>query len=340
EIWAVAEIATGNAYAIKKGVDVDGMRQVSGEVLLRFPEFHGESGASIIRERENYLLVPMTNEAGQLRAVQAISEDGAVKSFMRGAQKKGTMLVIGAESFDELIASSPSAVAYSEGVATGASFRMASGLPVVVCFDAGNLETVVAQTAPKLPTDLLAVLAADNDQFHVERALGFLSDKLGLNPHLLDGQVVNVLNGENKTRQITLGEAIADGEWHQTAKGAYRMAMSNEEIGDAIRSVMVEIVPVGGRTIRTTFENRGLEAGRVALDALEKANVNAVMLVPTFTSLVGRPTDWNDLHKKAGLSAVSAALQLVDELELPGIATEIEMHGLERQRSRAMAIER
>lgn len=311
EIWNLGESAEGHGYVLKKGVSAEGLRQVSGAVLLRYPGFHGESGKSVIRGSDNYLIVPMQNAAGQLRAVQAISPDGKIKSFMSGAQKKGTMFILGAESLDVLISSNPLGVAFSEGGATGASFRSGSSLPTIVCFDAGNLETVVAEVTAMLPPETLRVLALDNDLFHVERAIGFLSEKLGLNPYKADGQVVKSAIDSIHTRSVSLGEAIADGEWHQVPQGTYRMLIEHEDQSDAVRSIQVEVVPVNGRKIQSKFSNRGLEAGRVAMATIEQGGGRGLMAIPSFVSLEGRPTDWNDLHQREGLSAMKSKLRAI-----------------------------
>jgi hypothetical protein len=102
EILVRGADANGHPYAVRKGIPAEGLRQVRGAVLLEYQEFRGESGRSAIRPDGMYLVVPMCDSAGQVRAVQAISEDGRIKSFMRGAQKKGLMSVLGASSLEAL----------------------------------------------------------------------------------------------------------------------------------------------------------------------------------------------------------------------------------------------
>lgn len=315
EIWAMGVPADKHGYVLRKGISAEGLRQVRGAVLRQYDEFRSEGGSSIIRERDDYLIVPMSNASGKLRAVQAINADGLVKTFMRGAQKKGTMLVLGSQSFDELAGQcgldSGAEVAYVEGVATGASYREASGGPVVVCFDAGNLEAVVAQTFSALPQGASCVLAVDNDQFHVERALGFLSDKLGVNPHVAGGPLLEVMSGLDGVRQVSLGDVVADGQWQQAARGTYRVSMVREGEGGAVRSMAVEVVPENGeRQMRATFVNRGVEAGRTALEAIPPGGGGrrVVTVMPEFKSLAGRPTDWNDLAQVEGVAAINAIL--------------------------------
>lgn len=332
EIWELGNAADSHGYVAKKGISPEGLRQISGSVLLRFEEFKGESGKSVIRANEDYLIVPMSNMAGALRAVQAISADGAVKSFMRGAQKKGTMCVLGNKSLASVKESSATAVAYAEGIATGASVHAGSALPVIVCFDAGNLETVAAMTSSILPARMSRVLAVDNDQFFVERALGFLAMNAGLNPHAPDGALVAVANGR-QARSVALGEMKADGHWHETAKGSYCASLVYEDGGELVRSIVVEVVPKEERKIRATFENRGIEAGRAAIACLNdqaskgrEAAARTLMVIPEFKDVDGRPTDFNDLAKQEGLKAVAKQLEaggaIPSVLEAPGFAKE------------------
>ncbi|AMR78054.1 DUF5710 domain-containing protein [Cupriavidus nantongensis] len=333
EIVAQGQPAAGHGYVRKKGIAAEGLVQVSGKVLLGYEEFIGENGKSAIREDQNYLIVPMRNAAGEIRAVQAINEDGTVKSFMRGAQKKGTMTVLGAPSLDALCAhavASPDQAAraalFVEGFATGASVRQPTGLPVIVCFDAGNLEAVAAEASRKWPDNIVPIMAVDNDQFHVERALGYLAKDLGVNPNSQRGSMVEVLSGKYSSRMVSLGDAVADGEWHQAPKGRYCMSLEREHDSTEVRSISIEAVTQEGqRPVRLSFGNRGVEAGRAALDAFagpakegeqeQGTTSRAVMLVPEFKSLQGRPTDWNDLAGSEGAQSVSR--QVMSALGIP-----------------------
>lgn len=307
-IWDSAGPADGHGYVVKKRIVASEFKQISGDKLLNFPEFIGKSGVSIIRANEDYLLVPMRNAAGDLRAVQAISADGAVKSFMKGAQKKGTMLVLGVSSFDALCqqASPPASVSYVEGVATGASLYSAGVGPVVICFDAGNLEAVGISTIDALPAQTIPVIAIDNDQFHVERALGFLSVQLGVNPHSPSAASLNVTSGASKHRSVRLGGAVADGQWQQANNGSYCMRVQLDDANQCVRALEVECVPnKNGRKSTITFVNRGAEVGLKVMAATAKNGISrAIVVAPEFASLKGRPTDWNDLARVEGLEAV------------------------------------
>ena len=82
--------------------------------------------------------------------------------------------------------------------------------------------------------------------------------------------------------------------------------------GDFVRSVHVSVVPFdGGRKTSATFSNRGIEAGLAVGPGVyrDKKGAGPVMAAPYFSSLEGRPTDWNDLAQREGLEAVRSALR-------------------------------
>lgn len=136
--WRRARPAEAHPYLAKKGVAAHGMRQ---------------------DDRGN-LLVPMQDAAGRLWGVQTIAPDGG-KLFMRDGRKTGTFAVLG-EMRDER---QPLVIA--EGFATAATVREATGLPVVVAFDAGNLAPVAEAIRARDPARPL-IFAADNDH-HLPR---------------------------------------------------------------------------------------------------------------------------------------------------------------------------
>lgn len=318
ELVAMGEPADKHGYVRKKGISAAGLYQLRGDVLLQYPEFTGENGNTVIRPNDVYLIVPMCTAAGEIRAVQAINEDGGVKCFMRGAQKQGTMFVLGGQSFDEILskASTP-AVAFVEGMATGKTFHEASGAPTVVCFDAGNLQKVVAEHATRVPHHVLPILAVDNDQFFVERALGFVSERLGTNPHTPGGDVVEVASSANGTRSVELGDLVADGNWHQCRGGTYCVSLDADPDTGLVQSVAVNLMPYEeSRKVQATFFNTGLEAGIKAQScfALDGSSNRAALAIPEFASLNGRPTDWNDLAQREGIDMVRDKLRAVDRI--------------------------
>lgn len=320
-IWALGRDAQGHGYLNIKQIDALGLKQISGSVLLEYAEFRSEQGGSVIREGESYLLVPLVDRDNELASLQAISSDGSIKVFMRGAKKSGCMFVLGAESFQSVVADkSVRAISFVEGVATGKSLVAACSHPVVVCFDAGNLETVMLQSAEAIAPDVTMVAAVDNDQFHIERALEFVSARVGVMPFGEGGHAVRVTSGLGSLRDVYCGDVQVTGEWVNAPSGSYRFSLVTDEKTKAVHSAVVEVLEGSAADKRSvTFSNRGLRAGQVVIDALlQKDSARAVALaIPEFCRLVGRPTDWNDLMlaegggqvrnvlRKAGVDSVS-----------------------------------
>jgi len=111
-----------------------------------------------VRFCKGQLVIPMYN-TGELVSLQWIKPDGQ-KTFMTGTPKKGSYFLIGK------ITDKTDVVALVEGYATGASVHMATGWPVFVAFDAGNLEPVAQQIRQKLPNAKI-IICADNDPSRV-----------------------------------------------------------------------------------------------------------------------------------------------------------------------------
>lgn len=130
-------------------------------------------------------LVPATDAAGELVNVQRIAPeppaDGAPgKLFVRGARKAGTWHMIG----------NPEAAPWlllAEGFATGASLFEATGRPVAVAWDSGNLPHVARALRGLYPAARLAV-AGDDDAGTEERT--------GKNPgRLKAGEAARLVKG-------------------------------------------------------------------------------------------------------------------------------------------------
>ena len=110
-------------------------------------------GAYGIRELDGDILVPLSDTACTLHGVQRIDAAGN-KKFPYGTAKTGHYHLIG-EPGPRLI--------FAEGYATAASIHEATGDPVVVAFDAGNLRPVAEALHKKFPTAAI-VIAGDNDK--------------------------------------------------------------------------------------------------------------------------------------------------------------------------------
>jgi hypothetical protein len=98
------------------------------------------------------LIVPAGN-AGKLATLQFIRADGTKKQLPHGSIRAARCILGRIDA---------GTVCIVEGFATGASIHEATGLPVVVAFDAGNLATVAASIRCDHPACRI-IIAADND---------------------------------------------------------------------------------------------------------------------------------------------------------------------------------
>jgi putative DNA primase/helicase len=110
--WEAAATSGRSAYLERKGVEANGCRF----------------------EPDGTVLVPMYDPSGVLWSVQSIAPSGD-KRFPRGGRVKGLAYWLGKLEGAEV-------VVLCEGFATGATLHQATGLPVAVAFNAGNLVEV------------------------------------------------------------------------------------------------------------------------------------------------------------------------------------------------------
>jgi len=132
--WGEAVGATSHPYATRKHMRLDGLRVWLDDVLL----------------------VP-AYKAGVMVGLQRITPDGD-KLFTPGAEMAGASVWVGAAPD----AGYRGVVAVGEGYATCDSVGQATGWPVCVAFNAGNLRAVVAQVRSDYPDGRLVVLADED----------------------------------------------------------------------------------------------------------------------------------------------------------------------------------
>lgn len=173
---AAAPAPADHPYLVRKGVRAYGVRVAAAGPLLLPPgarvdaEAVEATRAGAVREGAapaptpapdvqrwsgpGQLLVPVRDVAGAFLGAQSIDADGR-KSFPRGGRVQGGHHLLG-----DLATAGPLLVA--EGYATAATLHEATGLPVAVAFNAGNLEAVArAFRATDAARPIL--IAADND---------------------------------------------------------------------------------------------------------------------------------------------------------------------------------
>ena len=138
-IWNKAKPVNPNhAYLQKKGID------------------HPSVLASI-RQDKDALILPLRNR-GEIVGIQKIFANGD-KRFNRDIEKKGSALIIG--NRDEM----QHGFLMAEGFATAATLHIATGKPVVVAFDAGNLKEVSGSLKEFVQNHQTPVLiCADKDE--------------------------------------------------------------------------------------------------------------------------------------------------------------------------------
>lgn len=81
------------------------------------------------------MIVPLYDECGDMWNLQFIKHDGE-KIFLKGGRVKRCFHFIGTVDLQDPI------ICIAEGYATAASIHLATGLPVAVAFNAGNLMPV------------------------------------------------------------------------------------------------------------------------------------------------------------------------------------------------------
>ncbi len=110
--------------------------------------------AFVLRLHRGCVVVPLRDALGRIWSLQFIDSHGN-KRFLSGGRKKGLFHIIG-KPVDRVV--------IAEGYATAVSIFMATGIPTVVAFDAGNLEDVAFTLRTRLPKAAF-VIAADNDAY-------------------------------------------------------------------------------------------------------------------------------------------------------------------------------
>lgn len=110
---------------------------------------------------EPSLILPITHpkpdgKGADILSLQFIRPDGS-KTFLGGGKKHGGFCQLG-------VVAGASKILFAEGFATAATIHEATGLPVVVCFDAGNILPVVqAFSSRDKPPYSTFIICADDD---------------------------------------------------------------------------------------------------------------------------------------------------------------------------------
>lgn len=130
-IWSAATPAPADhRYLVRKGINAHGARLHNGA-----------------------LVIPVRS-AGELHSLQFINADGS-KRFLSGGQISGGYFSLGDTQ-------GAAALCLTEGFATGVTVHQATGHPVAVAFNAGNMKAVAQALRARFPA-LPLIICADDD---------------------------------------------------------------------------------------------------------------------------------------------------------------------------------
>lgn len=158
KLWqAAGEIVKPHAYVERKKIKPYSARFLNGQLVI--PMFKDKS------------LVGLQFIYGQK------DEDGIDKRFLTGTDTVGAYCRIGKINEETKL------LYVVEGYATGCSVHEATDEPVVIAFNAGNLEPVVQRLRSMLP-DAKIVIAGDDDRFIMNRVRAFFKDHFDVSPEI------------------------------------------------------------------------------------------------------------------------------------------------------------
>jgi putative DNA primase/helicase len=156
KIWKAAKPApVEHPYLARKHIYPHGARVTTWERL-----YQNESGERHKLTIDNTLILPLLNQSGRIRNLQAIFpteslELGRGKDFLPFGETAGLFWWIGSEKTDPVL--------IAEGFATAATLHEETGYRVYIAFTAGNLLAVGRIVRKHLPA-VKIIFAADNDK--------------------------------------------------------------------------------------------------------------------------------------------------------------------------------
>jgi len=109
-----------------------------------------------LREHNGKLLIPIIDEKGKMWSLQTIMPDGS-KRFLSGGRTGGCFFLIGTHLIKE-----SKKIGFGEGYATCATIFEDQNMPMVVCFNAGNLWSINTKFMESIPNKEF-IIYADNE---------------------------------------------------------------------------------------------------------------------------------------------------------------------------------
>jgi len=133
-IWDVALPCDSHPYLLSKGV-----------------------ASHSLREHKGKLIIPIMDETGKLWSLQMIDTNGG-KRFLSGGKTGGCFFIVGTKHLKEA-----TKVGIGEGYATCMTIYEQKQIPMIVCFNAGNMLSVSKKLSEALPNKEF-IIYADNDE--------------------------------------------------------------------------------------------------------------------------------------------------------------------------------
>lgn len=133
-IWDVALPCDSHPYLLSKGV-----------------------ASHSLREHKGKLIIPIMDETGKLWSLQMIDTNGG-KRFLSGGKTGGCFFIVGTK-----LLKAATKVGIGEGYATCMTIYEQKQIPMIVCFNAGNMLSVSKKLSDALPNKEF-IIYADNDE--------------------------------------------------------------------------------------------------------------------------------------------------------------------------------
>lgn len=138
---------------------VQGLKQASGDEKYYQEKGIAPSTEGVLTDARGNIVVPLVDIDGEQWSHITLQANG-FKQNLKDARMQGTFHVIGAANHDAITG----AIILVEGYSTGAAVNETTGLPVVVCASANNLENVAAAMRERHPNQPILILG-DNDEY-------------------------------------------------------------------------------------------------------------------------------------------------------------------------------
>lgn len=253
-----------------------------------------------LRHEGNKLVTPICDEKGRIWSLQFITPQGD-KLYEAGGVKASNFHTLG--DLDK-----GKTVLFSEGYATCASLHEATGLPVIEVFDASNIEPVLAALRDRL-VGKDKIICGDDDVLTHDRLVETL------NKQVTSDFAAPKLN----LKVIEPGEVLIDGISRSLkANKECTIRLDYQLSPEGVQRVVGEIANATTKQrVSVKIVNLGREK---ALAAAIKHDAKTVF--PVFISLEGRPTDFNDLQVRQGLSSVRrqvGKVMMMERAERPAV---------------------